>query len=568
MNTLVTRLYASLLSASLFSGGLSSAQTTLQDLAGKAAGDRLGHALALVGDVDGDGVPDWVAGAPYSDLNGSMSGSALVISGATGGELYELAGDSPHDLFGYAVAGADLDGDGRADVVVGAYADDLGGVDSGTVFAFSGLDGSLLWSRPGDAAGDNLGFSLATVPDVDGDGLSEVLVGAWVADDPGKLNSGEAQLLKGSDGAPLQIWTGESAFDFFGNSVAGLDDVDGDGFGDVLIGAVGNDANGSGAGSAYVYSGASGLLLFTLRGDAPGDGFGTTVADAGDVDGDGASDLLVGAPGSDSAAQNAGLARLFSGATGLAQMTFHGAAAGDNFGSALAGGFDVTEDGIPDLFVGAPAADPTGSGSGQVRVFSGADLSLHATLDGAAAGARFGGSLAGGGDLNGDGNDELLIGAYGEDPGAGAFTGVVHALTFSDIPVYVYNYCVAAPNSAGPGALLTNTGTTSIAANAFGLSCEGAVPDSPGLFFYGPIEDQLPFGNGFLCIAGGAFRLTPIATDGFGHGETSVDFTDPPHVDGTILSGSTWKFQFWYRDAAAGGSKFNLSNGLSAEFLP
>jgi hypothetical protein len=292
------------------------------------------------------------------------------------------------------------------------------------------------------------------------------------------------------------------------------------------------------------------------------------VAHAGDVDGDGSSDLLVGSPGADRVAQNAGLARLFSGATGLVLQNFMGASAGDNFGSALAGGFDVTKDGTPDLFVGAPAADPVGAGSGQVRVFSGADASLYAILDSAVPGARFGGSLAGGGDLNGDGTPELLIGAYGEDSGAGAFAGAVHALTFSVVPVYVNNYCVSTPNTAGPGAFISNLGTTSVASNSFSITCDGAVPDSPGLFFYGPTESQVPFGNGFLCVTGGVFRLPAVATDGVGYAEMPVDFTVPPHVDGEILAGSIWKFQFWYRDASAVGSQFNLSDGLSAEFLP
>jgi hypothetical protein len=561
------KLVARVLVSFLFTG-VASAQDPLFDLAGKQAGDRLGHAVARVGDIDGDTIPDWVAGAPYSDQSGSMSGSVVAYSGLTGNELYEFIGDSGQDFFGYSVAGGDVNGDGAADVIVGAYANDATGVDAGTVYVFSGLDGGLLWSRSGDAAGDNLGFAVAFVPDVDGDGLGEVLAGAWTADS-GAFNDGEALLLDGSDGTLLQTWNGESAYDFFGASVAGLTDVDGDGFGDVLIGAFGNDVGGSGAGAAYVYSGASGVLLYTWRGDNSGDRFGTVVGAAGDVDGDGKSDLFVGAPGSDFGGQNAGLARVYSGATGLAQFTFVGAAAGDNFGSSLAGGLDVTEDGIPDLFVGSPAADPNGASSGQVRVFSGADGSLFATIDGQVAGARFGASLAGGGDVNSDGVDELLVGAWGENLGTGAYSGAMHVLTFVPIPPsYTYNYCVATPNSTGQMAQMSSLGTTSVSLNDFTLVCTGVVPNSPGLFFYGPNEAQLPFGNGFLCVAGASYRLPPVISDSNGRSEAPVDFTSPPDVGGTILSGSIWKFQNWYRDAAGVGFNFNLSDGLSATFVP
>jgi hypothetical protein len=110
-------------------------------------------------------------------------------------------------------------------------------------------------------------------------------------------------------GALLLELAGESSFDLFGSAVAGLEDLDGDGRGDLVVGASLSDAKGSGAGSAYVYSGATGALLWTLRGEASGDAFGYAVADAGDVNGDGASDVLVGAPGADAGGQNSAAMR-------------------------------------------------------------------------------------------------------------------------------------------------------------------------------------------------------------------------------------------------------------------
>jgi len=563
----VSRLTLSL-ALSLALSGAARAQTPLVAVAGKSAGDRLGHAVAAVGDVDADGRVDWVLGSPYSDLSGSLSGSAVVVSGATGFELFEVSGDTPHDLFGYAVTGGDLNGDGVGDFVVGAYADDPGGVDSGAVFAYSGVDGRPLWTRVGGRAGDNLGFSLAWVPDTDGDGRGEILAGAWGADGRSAINRGEALLLDGDDGALLQVWGGEAAYDFFGAAVTGVEDLDGDGAGDVVVGAIGNDMNGNGAGSAHVFSGATGASLFTLRGDVAGDAFGTALAAAGDVDGDGTTDFLVGAPGSDRGAANCGLARLFSGVSGLPLQSWNGSNAGDNLGMALAGGFDVTMDGTPDLFLGVPAADQGGTSSGQVRVQSGADGSLFTTLDGPAAGARFGAALASAGDQNGSGYEDLLVGAWGENPGAGSFAGAAHAIAFTEPVTHVSNYCAATPNSLGATALISSFGTTSVASNIFTLACDGALPATPGLFFYGPNEQQIPFGDGFLCVDGGVFRLPATTTDAFGHAEAALDVTDPPAEGGAIFPGSTWKFQYWYRDVNSETAAFNLSDGLSVDFLP
>lgn len=543
------------------------AQDLLFDLPGEAAGNRFGYSVAGIGDVNGDSTPDWAAGAPFSDENGSMSGSVRVFSGLDGSELFEFLGDSAGDLFGSSVAGGDVNGDGRADLIVGAYGDDVNGVDSGSLFVYSGLDGSLLFSEFGSAAGDNLGFSVAFVPDVDNDGFGEVLAGAWVADTNG-LNDGEALLFDGTDGSLLQTFTGQNAFDFFGYSVAGLEDVNGDGFGDVIIGAPGNGFNGSGSGSAYVYSGASGRLLRRLRGDATGDGFGSAVADAGDLNADGLNDYFVGAPGSDSNLANAGQARVFSSVDGAVIYSISGDFIGDNLGVALAGNFDVTEDGITDLLIGAIAADPNGANSGVVKVISGADGSLFDTMVGENAGDRFGASIAFGGDTNGDSVSEVLIGAWGEDPGMGAFTGGMHAVSFGSGPIsYTYNYCMAMDNSTGGNALMSSTGSTSLALNEFSLTCSGVVPNVPGLFFYGPNEIQTPFGDGFRCVGGQVFRTNTTTSDALGDATVFLDLQNQD-AEGEITGASVWKFQFWYRDTPAMASGFNLSDGLSVTFLP
>jgi hypothetical protein len=538
------------------------AQTTLTSVDGQIAGDRFADAVAGIGDVNGDTIPDWAVGAPHANPNGPLSGHAVVISGSTGVELLQYDGNSAGDQFGSAVAGADLNGDGFSDLVVGAHGDDAGGAESGTIYVYSGLDGQPMYSRTGTSAGDYYGFAIDIVPDTDGDGLPEILVGAWTAGDSG-VNSGQVQLLKGTDGSVIWTRTGGMAYDYFGKSVAGLEDVNGDGFGDVVIGAPGRQ---SGRGAAFVYSGANGALLSSLAGNSAGDSFGETVSSAGDLNGDLRGDFLIASPGSDAALSNAGMVQAYSGKRGTPLYTLLGQSIGDYFGSTLAGGMDVTGDSVPDFIIGAPHADPKGSGSGQVRVFSGSDGMLAGTLDGLAANDSFGGALACSADSNGDGVAELLIGAWGEDTGSGAFAGKLHVITFAEEPTNVVSYCSSTPNSNGTAASMGHLGSTVVSANDFQITAQGAFPNVPGLFFYGPDETATPFGDGTLCVGGPIARFDAVNTDATGAASHAVAYSAPPLPSALITAGSTWKFQFWYRDPAGTVAQFNLSNGLSVTF--
>ncbi|MCB9915998.1 MAG: hypothetical protein H6828_12785 [Planctomycetes bacterium] len=133
-------------------------------------------------------------------------------------------------------------------------------------------------------------------------------------------------------------------------------------------------------------------------------------------------------------------------------------------------------------------------------------------------------------------------------------------------------YCVAAANSAGPGgAQIGIFGSTSFAANDLILTCTGLPSGQPGIFFYGPNQVQLPFGDGFRCVGGTLFRLyPPVSGDLFGNAARPVDYALPP-MDaggGMIQPGVTFNFQFWYRDPAFGGAGFNLSNAQTLVFTP
>ena len=289
------------------------AQTTLYTFNGDSVGDFFGVSVSGAGDVNGDGFADLIVGAAQDDNNGADAGSARVLSGLNGSVLYTFNGDSPFDFFGVSVSGAgDVDGDGYADLIVGARGDDNNGERSGSARVFSGLDGSILYTFDGDSAADTFGASVSGAGDVNGDGFADLIVGA-AQDDNNGFSSGSARVFSGLDGSILFTFDGDSAIDLFGISVSGAGDVDGDGFADLIVGARRDDNNGDSSGSARVFSGADGSVLYTFNGDSPFDFFGGSVSGAGDVDGDGFADLIVGAHLDDNNGTDSGSARVFSG---------------------------------------------------------------------------------------------------------------------------------------------------------------------------------------------------------------------------------------------------------------
>ncbi len=382
---------------------------------GDSAGDRLGQSVSGAGDVNGDGFDDIIVGAAFDDNNGFSSGSARVYSGFDGAILYTFDGDSSDDRLGYSVSGAgDVNGDGFADLIAGAPADDNNGSASGSARVYSGFDGAILYTFNGDSAFDQLGFSVSGAGDVNGDGFGDIIAGAW-SDDNNGSDSGSARVYSGFDGAILYTFNGDSGSDILGFSVSGAGDVNGDSFDDIIAGAQGDDNNGFDSGSARVYSGFDGAILCTFNGDAAGDQLGSSVSGAGDVNGDGFGDIIAGARSDDNNGSNSGSVRVYSGFDGAILFTFNGDSADDQLGLSASGAGDVNGDGFDDIITGARGDDNNGLSSGSARVYSGFDGAILFTFNGDSFGDILGDSVSGAGDVNGDGFADVIAGAWRDD---------------------------------------------------------------------------------------------------------------------------------------------------------
>ncbi len=297
---------------------------------------RFGRAVSAVPDADGDSVPDLLVGAWQETPPDApfLAGRAYLFSGATGEVLLDLVSPNPtgEGLFGGSVAGVpDTDGDGRGDLLIGASGEGLNAGDAGRAYLFSGATGELLLDlvSPNEQQSGVFGTSVAAVPDADGDGRGDLLIGA-PSEDVGDVSAGQAYLFSGATGSVLaelvspNIRKGSGQF---GASVAGIADLDGDGAGDLVVGAPFEDSDGAFnvlTGRAYVFS-ATGTLLREIDSPTakPFGLFGNTVASVPDTDGDGRDEVLVGARNENrgSSPTDAGRVHLFSGTTGAVLFT-------------------------------------------------------------------------------------------------------------------------------------------------------------------------------------------------------------------------------------------------------
>ena len=472
-------------------------------LDGIDVGDQSGHSVSSAGDINGDGFDDMIIGARGAAPGGlTYAGETYVVFGRSvwftssidlstldGTTGFRLDGMDMNNEFGWSVNSAgDVNGDSFDDLIIGTRQNSLDSVreagETYVVFGHSGgfsssldlstLDGANGFRLDGLDADDLSGFSVKSAGDVNGDGFDDMIIGAYAADPDGKLSAGETYVVFGHSGEfssafDLSTLNGINGFridgidqsDQSGYSVSSAGDVNGDGLDDIIIGATGADPNGDDeAGETYVVFGQSGgysssINLSTLSGsngfrldgiDAE-DQSGYSVSSAGDINGDGFDDMIIGAYAADPGG------KLYAGETyvvfghsdgyswsldlstlnGTNGFRLDGINAYDQSGCSVSSAGDINGDGFDDIIIGAKRATPGGlTYAGETYVvfghsggFSSAlDLS---TLDGA-NGFRLPGidgrdqsgcSVSSAGDVNGDGFDDMIIGANEADPNGG-----------------------------------------------------------------------------------------------------------------------------------------------------
>jgi len=411
--------------------------TTGSQITGEAASNYAGQSIANVGDINGDGIDDFAIGA--TGVGGASQGAVYIVFGTASGfganfSLTSLngtngfqinGGEYAQDFVGVSVAGAgDVNNDGIDDLLIGASGADPDGGGSGAAYvlfgkntaidgafateiATSSLTGTTGFQISGTTGGDGLGFSVA-MGDFNGDGIEDMLVGANQADSyrgAGYVIFGKDTAVNGAFAGNIDVATlnGSNGFkmpainvyDYAGTSVANAGDVNGDGIDDIMVTAIGADPNGSNSGAAYIV-------------------FGKTTGFTASV----SLSALNGADG----------------------FRISGLAAGDQTGISSAGIGDVNEDGIDDILIGANGL----TNNGGAFVIFGRNTALNGNfssnvnvstlngtngyrIDGEASGDNLGIRVAGTGDVNGDGVNDFIIGSTGKDDG-GSNAGAAYVI--------------------------------------------------------------------------------------------------------------------------------------------
>ncbi|MFO0690003.1 MAG: integrin alpha [Myxococcota bacterium] len=572
-------------SASGFAGGSYLPNNANRVLESNQAEARFGSSVASAGDVNADGYADVVVGAYAYDSGQVDEGVAFVYAGSATGvdaEIAKLEFDQATAFLGYSVASAgDVDADGFDDVIVGAYLANGGQADEGSAFVYhggargfaSGPITNASVSMQSNQAGANLGFSLASAGDVNADGFDDFIVGAPGYDVAPGID-GAAFVFHGSSlgfaglnlaVANATLSSDQAGFSFFGLHVSSAGDVNGDGFGDVIVGAPLYSDPESQEGAAFVFLGSSSGV--GSRSSAAADarlqsnqvdaGFGQSVGSAGDVDGDGFGDVLVGAAGFDGGTVDEGAAFIFSGGpAGIAHgdttsaatrlESDQGASAGffqiPMFGLNVASAGDINGDGYGDVVVGSPGFEAGTQDEGAAFVFLGSPTGVasatpataHARIEGEQSNASFGLDVATAGDVDADGIDDLIVGASAGNsldggpaayvflgsnagiPNGSAATAHVELALDSPFPLSNQNVSVStagdvnADGHADVAIAYFNLTFLSDSGASIHLGTEGGMATTPYATLGSITSSQLAIGNDILSGIG------DVDADGFG----------------------------------------------------
>jgi len=377
----------------------------LRTLTGEAVGDQFGWLTENIGDLNGDGIADFVTTAPTNNAGGALAGRVYVYSGASGTELFRVTGTDANGQLGFSadVAG-DIDGDGTTDLILGAPA--INTAQPGYVLLVSGKNGSLLRRINGVAGGEGFGYAVGHLGDLNGDGVPDVVIGAPIRSPGGIGAAGAVVVVSGATGATLAVLPGTVSAGLLGVAVRGIGDIDQDGTPDFAAGAMGEP----GGGRIHVISGIDGAdLVPPLSAPSGGVAFGQFWSySPGDLDGDGTADIFGADFDNGTGGALRGSAYVFSGKTGGLIRTFLGEKAGDQFGIGRGIG-DITGDGRPDFILAAWQRSEGAVTSGKVYLLDGATGAELRTFISLTPNETLGFDAIGLGDVNGDGLPDYVV---------------------------------------------------------------------------------------------------------------------------------------------------------------
>jgi hypothetical protein len=466
--------------------GAAAAQSTLLTLHG-VPGDDYGSVLVAVGDVNGDGLPDLAVAAPAlaSTATSGPLPAVRIVSGADGATLVTMTGASDDQLGAALAAAGDVDLDGVVDLLIGAPGNP-GDVDYAQLR--SGADGHVLWTlsgMPGIDSVDQFGAAVAGGRDADGDGVPDLLIGApgVSTQSPYVHNFAYVQLFSGASGQLLLTVTDPVVAEEFGAGVCLVPDADGDGLADLLVGAptglvFGDD------GRIELRSGTTGAVLQTVPGIADQQ-FGAWLRSTPDVDGDGASDILVGA-GRDPA-----ITFLY----GPALLPFFEVGVDGPWPHSADACYFVNASGSPDLLAVDDKVQVDAVDTGWFVDLDGFDLSPQFELQGDAD-EVLGTSVEFVGDLNGDGWIECAVGSR---TGAGPFGGTVHVLSLKELawPVQFGSGCPGAGGFVPELSTWPEPVTPGLKLDLYTFNGLGG---APALMLFGLQAGSVPLANGCTLL--------------------------------------------------------------------
>lgn len=426
------------------SGGISTSPSWTME--GDQTGARLGYSACTAGDVNRDGYSDIIIGAPYFNVTASDEGRAWVFLGGASGlaGTHHWSDDGPGNLayFGSSVCTAgDVDGNGYADIIVGVPGYGNGESREGAAMAYycggGGISATPNFTYESNKAEAYMGNSVFTAGDMDGDGYADIIVGAYYYTNS-ESQEGAAYIFRGSKTGLKTYWDwrqeSNQANAYYGESVSLAGDVNGDGFSDVIVGAAYYDNGQDNEGKCFLYYGEprtpASSYSWAQKGYQDESDFAMKLASAGNVNGDAFSDVIIGAPYFDNGLINEGCVYIFHGRPNDVPDTtpnriLESNTGGAEFGQSVASAGDVNGDGYDDIAIGAPGYN---NYAGWVAVYYGSVSGIGATTTWNSTFnveyARYGASVAGAGDVNGDGYPDVIVGVPGYPQGAasgGAF---------------------------------------------------------------------------------------------------------------------------------------------------